>query len=371
MAERDTRNEKIIEDFVLVRSDKTPIYKDKDVTVRVIGVTKEGPEFEVIKKDENDEEKRIGIVKGDKTFKFDSSFKKELRARMEKLYGKFKSDKMYESLGFDNAEIKYDVIEKLNEQQRVAKNNEKDKEQKLENVDGIATNEQNNDDKNKEDEKKKNNKNNIEKKDIKGKNITKITPLKPNMSNSVPGYTNLTAVEEDRDNLTFYGKNSQTGEIEEVKSLDYGEKAVQRRGRDGREYVTNSGTIKKIAGGPTLAIDDTKSKDLEVNEMQGDIDGDGIENAREVSTSQNPTKSQELQNGEDLTETQAIKWVEEHYKRNSDIRNKVINDIKGQETITIDEIKELYEQYDKELEETEEEMRGRNREERGNSSSNN
>lgn len=105
MGERDSRNQKELEEFVLVKNDKTPIFRETDVKVRPIAIGKNGPEFEVVDK----EDKRIGIVKDDKTFEFDKDYREGLIKGMGK--------EMYELLGFDKEKIKIDIMQKVKEQE--------------------------------------------------------------------------------------------------------------------------------------------------------------------------------------------------------------------------------------------------------------
>lgn len=74
MSERNTRETIELDEFVLVNNEGRPVFRDMDVTVRPVAIGKTGLEFEVI--DKNGQ--RIGIVRDDKNFEFDSSYSKTL-----------------------------------------------------------------------------------------------------------------------------------------------------------------------------------------------------------------------------------------------------------------------------------------------------
>ena len=126
MEKEREENFKRLEEFVLVRQDKTPIYMEKDVKVVPCGIGKNGPEFEIFDKDGN----KMGMVKDDKTFAFDENYKDDLKKSM---------GKMYDFLGFDKEEIKIDILEKIREQE------EKNKETQIkENKEIVEENEKDN-----------------------------------------------------------------------------------------------------------------------------------------------------------------------------------------------------------------------------------
>ena len=102
--EKENQSEtKKLDEFMLTRKDQTPIFRETDVKVKPIGIGKKGPEFEILDGDN----KRIGIVKDDKTFVFDAKYKEELKIKM---------GKMYDLIGFDKDKLEYDVQQKLKEQ---------------------------------------------------------------------------------------------------------------------------------------------------------------------------------------------------------------------------------------------------------------
>lgn len=126
MEKEREENFKRLEEFVLVRQDKTPIYMEKDVKVVPCGIGKNGPEFEIFDKDGN----KMGMVKDDKTFAFDENYKDDLKKSM---------GKMYDFLGFDKEKIKIDILEKIREQE------EKNKETQIkENKEIVEENEKDN-----------------------------------------------------------------------------------------------------------------------------------------------------------------------------------------------------------------------------------
>ena len=61
MNERDSRNQKEIEEFILIKNDKTPIFRETDVVVRPIAIGKNGPEFEVLDKENNPKMLEVNI----------------------------------------------------------------------------------------------------------------------------------------------------------------------------------------------------------------------------------------------------------------------------------------------------------------------
>lgn len=143
MKEEKNRNYKMLEEFVLVKNDKTPIFREKGVKVRPVAIGKNGPEYEILDNEDN----RIGLVNDDKIFIFEDEYKEKLKARM---------GKMYDYLGFDKEELKIDIKQKLQEQDKkkkqqdleehirgnVEKNQVNKKEQDV-NVDKSKNNQQN------------------------------------------------------------------------------------------------------------------------------------------------------------------------------------------------------------------------------------
>ena len=146
MEKEREENFKRLEEFVLVRQDKTPIYMEKDVKVVPCGIGKNGPEFEIFDKDGN----KMGMVKDDKTFAFDENYKDDLKKSM---------GKMYDFLGIDKEEIKIDILEKIREQEEKNKEMQikENKEIVEENnkIDGSNKNIEENQDKNEENKNKK------------------------------------------------------------------------------------------------------------------------------------------------------------------------------------------------------------------------
>lgn len=118
MVEKDSRNLKEIEEFILVKNDETPIFRETDVKVRPVAIGKKGPVFEIIDKDNN----RIGIVKDDKTFQFDPKYKTQLK----ELMGSY-----YDLLKFEEEVLKYDVVKELQKQdeKEISNQNKEDKKE--------------------------------------------------------------------------------------------------------------------------------------------------------------------------------------------------------------------------------------------------
>lgn len=113
MKERDTRDYKEIEDFVLVNNEQNPIYGAKNVQVKPIAIGKNGIQYEIADKQGD----RIGIVDDNKKFKFDEKYKAILKEKIGKFY--------YE-LGMDDV-FQYDVMEVL----RIQAEKEKNKKEEL------------------------------------------------------------------------------------------------------------------------------------------------------------------------------------------------------------------------------------------------
>ncbi|MCR5147142.1 MAG: hypothetical protein K6B70_07395 [Clostridia bacterium] len=110
MEKETNQNFKKLDQIILTRQDKTPIYRQTDVKVKQISVGKNGPEYEIL----DEEDKRIGFVKDDNTFVFDPQYKEELKKKM---------GMMFEVLGFDEQKIESDVKEKIKEQEEKNKEN--------------------------------------------------------------------------------------------------------------------------------------------------------------------------------------------------------------------------------------------------------
>lgn len=142
MNERDSRIEKYLDEFVLVKNDGNPILRETDVTVRPIAIGKNGPEFEILDKDNN----RIGIVKEDKTFVFDKQYQAELKEQLKEFY---------EKIGFEEDNLKYDVIKELQKQDEKEKNNENERQNNTQNTKEINSDTSKNNNPEKNDSKEK------------------------------------------------------------------------------------------------------------------------------------------------------------------------------------------------------------------------
>ena len=137
MREEKKKNYKMLDEFVLVKDDKTPIFRETGVKVRPVAIGKNGPEFEILDKEDN----RIGLVNDEKIFIFEHEYKENLRKRM---------GKMYDYLGFDKEQLKIDIKQRLLEQDQ-KKKQRSNEEQGQENIEHKLMNE-----KEKNDEKSKN-----------------------------------------------------------------------------------------------------------------------------------------------------------------------------------------------------------------------
>ncbi len=115
MKERDTRNQKVIEEFVLVNNEKHTTYIEKNATVEPISIGKQGPIFRVVTEDGI----VMGIVGDNKKIKRTDEYKDHL---MKKL-GPY-----YKMLALDSNDIEADVMEMIRKQQE----HEKEKAQEIE-----------------------------------------------------------------------------------------------------------------------------------------------------------------------------------------------------------------------------------------------
>ncbi len=113
MNEEKKKNYKMLDEFVLVKNDKTPIFRETGVKVRPVAIGKNGPEYEILDK----EDKRIGLVNDEKIFIFENEYKENLKKRM---------GKMYDYLGFDKEQLKIDIKQKLIEQDKKKKQRNND-----------------------------------------------------------------------------------------------------------------------------------------------------------------------------------------------------------------------------------------------------
>ena len=119
MAERDTRNQKEIEEFILVNNEKNSTYMERNVSVRPIAMGKNGPVFEVL----TQSNERIGIVGDDKRFKFDEKYKAELMKKM----GPY-----FKQLALDSSALEADVIAMIEKQKNQDKERQQEERRKYE-----------------------------------------------------------------------------------------------------------------------------------------------------------------------------------------------------------------------------------------------
>lgn len=283
MGERDSRNQKELEEFVLVKNDKTPIFRETDVKVRPIAIGKNGPEFEVVDK----EDKRIGIVKDDKTFEFDKDYREGLIKGMGK--------EMYEFLGFDKEKIKIDIIQKVKEQEERKLDETNSDIRKNEILENNKDNKDiNNDDKriNKDDEKPKGT-NKIEKEELDelGYNITAWTLIKDQhvIDAMIPGEFDPRSiiVAEVEGEFKFLGREVGTGKIKELDERAGGNKQAEEVNKFERNVEKKEGRgttmIMPDYGNMEFSIVKNGNGQIEVGRIE-DLDGDGTREVIPIET---------------------------------------------------------------------------------------
>ena len=262
MNERDSRNQKEIEEFILIKNDKTPIFRETDVVVRPIAIGKNGPEFEVLDKENN----RIGIVKDDKTFQFDIQYEKELKERMGDYYN---------LLGFEQEILKYDVVKELQKQDERDKKIEEDK-QKNENKENQkeTVNQKNSEKENEQEESNEEEKNiPITKQELEeqiDKEITAFTIIKDDtvledmeLSSDVDRNCVLIAEIEGKYKLLY--REVGTNEIKEIEPKEYERDSTEEvtRFKDNVEYKENMAT--------RLNVNSDRKLELSVRNEYGQI----------------------------------------------------------------------------------------------------
>lgn len=283
MGERDSRNQKELEEFVLVKNDKTPIFRETDVKVRPIAIGKNGPEFEVVDK----EDKRIGIVKDDKTFEFDKDYREGLIKGMGK--------EMYEFLGFDKEKIKIDIMQKVKEQEERKLDETNSDIRKNEILENNKDNKDiNNDDKriNKDDEKPKGT-NKIEKEELDelGYNITAWTLIKDQhvIDAMIPGEFDPRSiiVAEVEGEFKFLGREVGTGKIKELDERAGGNKQAEEVNKFERNVEKKEGRgttmIMPDYGNMEFSIVKNGNGQIEVGRIE-DLDGDGTREVIPIET---------------------------------------------------------------------------------------
>lgn len=283
MGERDSRNQKELEEFVLVKNDKTPIFRETDVKVRPIAIGKNGPEFEVVDK----EDKRIGIVKDDMTFEFDKDYREGLIKEMGK--------EMYEFLGFDKEKIKIDIMQKVKEQEERKLDETNSDIRKNEILENNKENKDiNNDDKriNKDDEKTKGT-NKIEKEELDelGYNITAWTLIKDQhvIDAMIPGEFDPRSiiVAEVEGEFKFLGREVGTGKIKELDERAGGNKQAEEVNKFERNVEKKEGRgttmIMPDYGNMEFSIVKNGNGQIEVGRIE-DLDGDGTREVIPIET---------------------------------------------------------------------------------------
>jgi hypothetical protein len=273
-----------LKEFVLTRANKTPIFREKDVIVKQVAIGKKGPEYEVL----DEEGKKIGIVKEDKTFVFDKKYKEELKNKM---------GPMYNLIGFDKDKLEFDVQKKVKEQEEKNNNSKTDKiEEKKEikkEVNQEAEKETNKDNK-KED-------NSLTEKELKSYNNVKIKDFEfvadmvsPNKYNIYDSYF----INKDG-KFHMMALNLYTGKYEEVeeylrKDLNAGKQDTLEKNREETEIgIAQKITYRDRYGDRVeLNFNQLDSGEIEARvsyrhregSKTGDIDKDGDDEGIKIST---------------------------------------------------------------------------------------
>ena len=273
-----------LKEFVLTRANKTPIFREKNVIVKQVAIGKKGPEYEVL----DEEGKKIGIVKEDKTFVFDKKYKEELKNKM---------GPMYNLIGFDKDKLEFDVQKKVKEQEEKNNNSKTDKiEEKKEikkEVNQEAEKETNKDNK-KED-------NSLTEKELKSYNNVKIKDFEfvadmvsPNKYNIYDSYF----INKDG-KFHMMALNLYTGKYEEVeeylrKDLNAGKQDTLEKNREETEIgIAQKITYRDRYGDRVeLNFNQLDSGEIEARvsyrhregSKTGDIDKDGDDEGIKIST---------------------------------------------------------------------------------------
>ena len=364
MGERDSRNQKELEEFVLVKNDKTPIFRETDVKVRPIAIGKNGPEFEVVDK----EDKRIGIVKDDKTFQFDSKYKEELKEKM----GSY-----YDLLNFENEVLKYDVIKELQKQDEKEKKDEHQKERNNSNLQKKTEEQEKDNNKLEKNENKKSlpiTKEELEEKI--GKEIYAFTIINEDdvlddmhLTGNVDKNCVLIAeVEGEYEFQVLYRENG-TGEIKDIKPKEYQDSSIEEvtRLKNNKETKESMGTRIKINEDNDLEFSVKKEYgQIKINRVMRKENGEKI--LSEIITDIGYPTEQEYNRMQDerlnqngkisgnslLTEEEVKTKINEIVERIGKINNKkvkemVLDRVEGiQENLTMEELEEIIDECDDE-----------------------
>ena len=364
MGERDSRNQKELEEFVLVKNDKTPIFRETDVKVRPIAIGKNGPEFEVVDK----EDKRIGIVKDDKTFQFDSKYKEELKEKM----GSY-----YDLLNFENEVLKYDVIKELQKQDEKEKKDEHQKERNNSNLQKKTEEQEKDNNKLEKNENKKSlpiTKEELEEKI--GKEIYAFTIINEDdvlddmhLTGNVDKNCVLIAEVEGEDEFQVLYRENGTGEIKDIKPKEYQDSSIEEvtRLKNNKETKESMGTRIKINEDNDLEFSVKKEYgQIKINRVMRKENGEKI--LSEIITDIGYPTEQEYNRMQDerlnqngkisgnslLTEEEVKTKINEIVERIGKINNKkvkemVLDRVEGiQENLTMEELEEIIDECDDE-----------------------
>lgn len=364
MGERDSRNQKELEEFVLVKNDKTPIYRETDVKVRPIAIGKNGPEFEVVDK----EDKRIGIVKDDKTFEFDKEYKEELKEKM----GSY-----YDLLNFENEVLKYDVIKELQKQDEKEKKDEHQKERNNSNLQKKTEEQEKDNNKLEKNENKKSLP--ITKEELGekiGKEIYAFTIINEDdvlddmhLTGNVDKNCVLIAEVEGEDEFQVLYRENGTGEIKDIKPKEYQDSSIEEvtRLKNNKETKESMGTRIKINEDNDLEFSVKKEYgQIKINRVMRKENGEKI--LSEIITDIGYPTEQEYNRMQDerlnqngkisgnslLTEEEVKTKINEIGERIGKINNKkvkemVLDRVEGiQENLTMEELEEIIDECDDE-----------------------
>lgn len=364
MGERDSRNQKELEEFVLVKNDKTPIFRETDVKVRPIAIGKNGPEFEVVDK----EDKRIGIVKDDKTFQFDSKYKEELKEKM----GSY-----YDLLNFENEVLKYDVIKELQKQDEKEKKDEHQKERNNSNLQKKTEEQEKDNNKLEKNENKKSLP--ITKEELGekiGKEIYAFTIINEDdvlddmhLTGNVDKNCVLIAEVEGEDEFQVLYRENGTGEIKDIKPKEYQDSSIEEvtRLKNNKETKESMGTRIKINEDNDLEFSVKKEYgQIKINRVMRKENGEKI--LSEIITDIGYPTEQEYNRMQDerlnqngkisgnslLTEEEVKTKINEIVERIGKINNKkvkemVLDRVEGiQENLTMEELEEIIDECDDE-----------------------
>lgn len=361
MNERDSRNQKEIEEFILVKNDKTPIFRETDVVVRPIAIGKNGPEFEVLDKENN----RIGIVKDDKTFQFDIQYEKELKERMGDYYN---------LLGFEQEILKYDVVKELQKQDERDKKIEEDK-QKNENKENQkeTVNQKNSEKENEQEESKEEEKNiPITKQELEeqtDKEITAFTMIKDDtvledmeLLSDVDRNCVLIAEIEGKYQLLY--REVGTNEIKEIEPKEYERNSTEEvtRFKDNVEYKENMSTRLNVNSDSKLELSvrseygqiridrvmRQESGEIILSEIETDI-GYPTEEERNRQEDERFNSDEPISNESKLSENEIEEIINNSFKLNNEINEQTKENIREiaygeRETITKGRLEEIIEE---------------------------